>query len=184
MTLSPREKAVVLIGVIIALLLSAKLMVFPFLLKVGSIEESLEAKTELLRRYRSAAGEIASMETRKTVLTEEIETMEGHLFNASTPSLASAELQSKLEKMVKRRRAKVKSVRTLKAEEMTPYNKIGVEITFYSDIRSLLDLLYDVEGDSKGLSIAQMNLHYQESADQRRLRTTLKVESGSKSDDR
>lgn len=184
MTLSRREKVVVLIGVIIVLLLSAKLLVFPFFNKVGFVEESLEAKTGLLRRYQLAAGEIESMESRKAVLTEEIETMEGHLFNASTASLASAELQSKLEKMVKRRRAKVKSVRTLKAEEMAPYTRIGVEITFYSDIRSLLDLLYDVEGDSKGLSIAQMNLHYQESSDQQRLRTTLKVESASKSGDR
>ncbi len=50
MNLSRREKVVLSAGVAIAILLSVKLLVAPFFHKVGFVEESLEAKTELLRR--------------------------------------------------------------------------------------------------------------------------------------
>ncbi len=184
MTISKRERIFVLAGVIIVLLLSAKLFVAPFFKKVEFVEESLEGKAALLLRYRTAADEMELIGSRRAALSEEVEAMEDRLFNAATASLASAEMQSMLEKMVKRRKAKIKSVRTIKAEDMAPYTKIGVEITFYSDVKSLLDLLYDMEGNSKGLSIAQLRVHYQDGPDQQRLRTTLRVESGSKNGDR
>ena len=62
MILSRREKVVLSAGVAIAILLSLKLFVAPFFHKVGFVKESLEAKTDLLRRYQQAAGEMGSLE--------------------------------------------------------------------------------------------------------------------------
>jgi len=177
--LSKREKVIVSTGAVIGLFLLA-VFIRPLVENGGALGEPLETKKELLERYRRLAGEKTRLEQERETLGEEIGALEGHLFNESTPGLGSAKLQSRLEKIVRLRRADIQSIKTIKPEDAGEYTRIGVEITFYSDANSLLNLLYDIEGDSMGLSVAQLDVHLKNFPGQKRLLTTMRVESGLK----
>jgi type II secretory pathway component PulM len=166
--------------VVLSIILSIKLLVFPLIERGKLMEESIQAKKGLLKRYQEALRKIPQLELRRSALKEGIESHEGILLVGKTPTLSSAELQSILEKMVKQRGAKIKSVKTLKAEDLGDYTKIWVEITFTSDVRSLLNFLYDVENYKRSLSIDQMDVHLQGRKGHQRLRTILRVEGGLK----
>ncbi len=120
------------------------------------------------------------VELRLDALKESIKRLEASLLEGKTATLASAELQSILEKMAKKRGSKIKSVKTFKAEDLGDYSKVWVEITLTSNIRSLLNLLYDIEGYNRLLSVAQMDVHLQGTRGNQKLKTILKIVGGLK----
>jgi hypothetical protein len=176
MTLSKREKVIVSSGLVVALLLLFKLLVFPVLEKGESLDEPIEAKRALLMRYRKTLNEKHLVESKLAETVELVDRLEGSLLRGSTVTLASATLQSRLEKMARKRKLKVKSIKTISPKELGYYTRVGVEITFNSTIASLRDILYDLEGKGEGLSVTLMEIHLQDSGGDKGLKSILRVE--------
>ena len=168
-----------LFGVIVLSIgLSAKLLLFPLLEDRKSVEESIQAKTALLNKYNAALKKKPELERRRGILKEKIATLEPLLFTEEFPALVSAALQSTLERMIKQRGGAIKSMKTLKSEDLGNYAKIWVEIIFTSEIRPFLDVLYDMAEHPKSLSIVKMDVHFQERKARQKLRILIKVEAG------
>ena len=181
MNFSKREKRFLIVGGVAALIIIAiKFLVFPVIDRGAFMEEAIEAKKRLYTNYHLSLAQRPQVELRLDALKESIKRLETSLFEGKTATLASAELQSILEKMAKGRGNKIKSVKTFKAEDLGDYSKVWVEITLTSDIRSLLNLLYDIEGYNRILSVTQMDVHLQGTRGNQTLRAILRVEGGLK----
>ena len=181
MNFSKREKRFLIVGGVAALIVIAiKFIIFPVMDRGEFLEETIEAKKRLINNYQGSLVLRPQVELRLDALKESVKRLEEWLLEGKTGTLASAELQSILEKMAKDRGSKIKSVKTFKAEDLGDYSKVWVEITLTSDIRSLLNLLYDIEGYNRLLSVAQMDVRLQGTRGNQKLRTILKVEGGLK----
>ena len=181
MNFSKREMRVLIVGGVAALIIIAiKFLIFPVIDRGELMEETIAAKKRLYTNHQTSLAQRPQVESRLEALKESIKRLEESLLEGKTATLASAELQSILEKMAKERGNKIKSVKTFKAEDLGDYSKVWVEITLTSDIRSLLNLLYDIESYNRLLSVAQMDVHLQGTRGNQTLRTILKVEGGLK----
>ena len=179
--LTKREKKIVFIGALVAGIILLILIVPPLIDKKAEIKDLIEAKEILLKRYqkvvagrRQAAGELDD-------LKERFRGVEATLLDGETPTLASVRLQNIIEETAKKRKVQIKRVKTLKAVDMGDYYKVFVEITFSSDIASLIGLLYDVENNLKAISVSEINMKFQKNRGGAELQTVLKVEGSLKS---
>ncbi len=181
MNFSKREKRFLIVGgVTVLIIIAVKFLIFPVIDRGEFMEETIAAKKRLYTDYQESLAQRPQMELRLEALKESIKRLEASLLKGKTATLASAELQSILEKMAKDRGSKIKSVKTFKAEDLGDYSKVWVEITLTSDIRSLLNLLYDIESHNMVPSVAQMDVHLQGTKGNQTLRTILKLEGGLK----
>ncbi len=176
--MSRRERRLAFAALVVAAFVIFKLMVTPLLERRRSLDESLEAKSELIARYEDVLQGVEGLKTEQKRLVEIIDELERSLLSATTPTLASAELQSILEGLARQRGVRVQSVKTLRPEDSGDYTKILVEITLSSEIRPLLELLYDIENHPRTLSIVQMNIRPMGRGENQALRTVLRVRAG------
>lgn len=181
MNFSKREKRFLIVGGVTALIIIAvKFLIFPAIDRGEFMKETIVAKKRLYNDYQESLAQRPQMELRLDALKESVKRLEASLLEGKTATLVSAELQSILEKMAKDRGSKIKSAKTFKAEDLGDYSKVWVEITLTSDIRSLLDILYDIESYNMVLSVVQMDVHLQGTRGNQKLKTILKVVGGLK----
>jgi hypothetical protein len=173
---SKRERRVVIIGIVVAFIISFKLIGSSLTVKGTEIKESIGMKSILLERYRLVAAQKEQAAIELVALREKLKDAEGRLLKGDTPALASVELQTIMEETARKRGVGIKRVNTLKPEENGDYHKVFVEITFSSDIASLVYFLYDIEYNLKALSISELNTKRHTRKEEREaLQTTLKV---------
>ena len=176
MKVSKRERTIIIIGIIFAFIISLKAVGSSVTLKGKDIKESIEVKGILLERYRKIAAEKDEAAAELSVLKIKLNDEEGRLLTGSTETLASVELQTIMEETAKKRGVRIKRVKTLKPKENGDYHKVFVEITFSSEISSLVDFLYDIEYNPKSLTISELNTRRHTRNIKEPLQTTLRVE--------
>ena len=174
-----RERLFLIAGTLCVLLVVFKLLFAPLWEKRQSLGEYVAMKEELLERTKEVISRKSEMEARRDHLGVMLAKYEASLLAGKTANLASAELQSRIERIGRQSGVRIKRINTLKAESMGEYTKVWVEVTFHGDIRSLLNLLYDVENSAKALIVTQMDVRLQNNAGQQRLKVVMRVAGGS-----
>ena len=180
MNLSERDKKTLLIGAVaVCLFLLFKFVFFPLSDRMVSRDESIAVKKHLLEKYEKALKNRPKLALKRDKMKAKIEGDEKRFLPGDNPSIASAKLQTILEGITRKGQATLKSVKTIKAERIGDYLRVGVEITFISDLRSLSNLLYELEHHEISLSIVALNVRLQgEKRGKPSLLTRLRVVSG------
>jgi type II secretory pathway component PulM len=174
--ISPRERAIVLGGGAILVLVLAWLFVVTPLLErntatadlVPERERLLVRRMDLLARRAQIAAELQAANTR-------LEQLNTRLLTAAAPAVAASELQKLVKDMAAEARTEIRSERILPPEERGELLEIPVEIAVSAEIRQLVDLLARVEGAQKLLTVKDLRVRVVNVSQPRELLATLTV---------
>jgi type II secretory pathway component PulM len=174
--MSPRERAVVLGGgAILVLVLGWLFVVTPLLERntatadlVPERERLLVRRMDLLARRTQITGELQAANAR-------VEQLNARLLTAAAPAVAASELQKLVKDMAAEARTEIRSERILPPEERSELLEIPVEIAVSAEIRQLVDLLARVEAAQKLLTVKDLRVRVVNVSQPRELLATLTV---------
>jgi type II secretory pathway component PulM len=174
--LSPRERAIVLGGTAVAVLVLGWLFVLNPLLSsntatadlVPERERLLVRRMDLLARRSQIAAELEAANAG-------IDKLNARLLTAAAPAVAASELQKLVKDMAAEARTDIRSERILPPEERGELLEIPVEIAVSAEIRQLVDLLARVEGAQKLLTVKDLRVRVVNVSQPKELLATLTV---------
>ena len=174
--LSPRERAIVLGGAAVAVLVLGWLFVLNPLLRsntatadlVPERERLLVRRMDLLARRSQIAAELEAANAG-------IDKLNARLLTAAAPAVAASELQKLVKDMAAEARTDIRSERILPPEERGELLEIPVEIAVSAEIRQLVDLLARVEGAQKLLTVKDLRVRVVNVSQPKELLATLTV---------
>jgi type II secretory pathway component PulM len=174
--LSPRERAIVLGGAAVAVLVLGWLFVLNPLLSsntatadlVPERERLLVRRMDLLARRSQIAAELEAANAG-------IDKLNARLLTAAAPAVAASELQKLVKDMAAEARTDIRSERILPPEERGELLEIPVEIAVSAEIRQLVDLLARVEGAQKLLTVKDLRVRVVNVSQPKELLATLTV---------
>jgi type II secretory pathway component PulM len=174
--LSPRERAIVLGGAAVAVLVLGWLFVLTPLLSsnpatadlVPERERLLVRRMDLLARRSQIAAELEAANAG-------IDKLNARLLTAAAPAVAASELQKLVKDMAAEARTDIRSERILPPEERGELLEIPVEIAVSAEIRQLVDLLARVEGAQKLLTVKDLRVRVVNVSQPKELLATLTV---------
>jgi type II secretory pathway component PulM len=174
--LSPRERAIVLGGAALAVLVLGWLFVLNPLLSsntatadlVPERERLLVRRMDLLARRSQIAAELEAANAG-------IDRLNARLLTAAAPAVAASELQKLVKDMAAEARTDIRSERILPPEERGELLEIPVEIAVSAEIRQLVDLLARVEGAQKLLTVKDLRVRVVNVSQPKELLATLTV---------
>jgi len=174
--LSPRERAIVLGGAAMAVLVLGWLFVLNPLLSsntatadlVPERERLLVRRMDLLARRSQIAAELEAANAG-------IDKLNARLLTAAAPAVAASELQKLVKDMAAEARTDIRSERILPPEERGELLEIPVEIAVSAEIRQLVDLLARVEGAQKLLTVKDLRVRVVNVSQPKELLATLTV---------
>ena len=174
--LSPRERAIVLGGAALAVLVLGWLFVLNPLLSSNTATADLVPERErlLVRRMDLLArrGQIAA---ELEAANAGIDKLNARLLTAAAPAVAASELQKLVKDMAAEARTDIRSERILPPEERGELLEIPVEIAVSAEIRQLVDLLARVEGAQKLLTVKDLRVRVVNVSQPKELLATLTV---------
>ena len=174
--LSPRERAIVLGGAAVAMLVLGWLFVLNPLLRSNTATADLVPERErlLVRRMDLLArrGQIAA---ELEAANAGIDKLNARLLTAAAPAVAASELQKLVKDMAAEARTDIRSERILPPEERGELLEIPVEIAVSAEIRQLVDLLARVEGAQKLLTVKDLRVRVVNVSQPKELLATLTV---------
>ena len=174
--LSPRERAIVLGGAAVAVLVLGWLFVLNPLLRSNTATADLVPERErlLVRRMDLLArrGQIAA---ELEAANAGIDKLNARLLTAAAPAVAASELQKLVKDMAAEARTEIRSERILPPEERGELLEIPVEIAVSAEIRQLVDLLARVEGAQKLLTVKDLRVRVVNVSQPKELLATLTV---------
>jgi len=174
--LSPRERAIVLGGAAVAVLVLGWLFVLNPLLRSNTATADLVPERErlLVRRMDLLArrGQIAA---ELEAANAGIDKLNARLLTAAAPAVAASELQKLVKDMAAEARTDIRSERILPPEERGELLEIPVEIAVSAEIRQLVDLLARVEGAQKLLTVKDLRVRVVNVSQPKELLATLTV---------
>ena len=174
--LSPRERAIVLGGAAMAVLVLGWLFVLNPLLSsntatadlVPERERLLVRRMDLLARRSQIAAELEAANAG-------IDKLNARLLTAAAPAVAASELQKLVKDMAAEAKTDIRSERILPPEERGELLEIPVEIAVSAEIRQLVDLLARVEGAQKLLTVKDLRVRVVNVSQPKELLATLTV---------
>ena len=174
--LSPRERAIVLGGTAVAVLVLCWLFVLNPLLSsntatadlVPERERLLVRRMDLLARRNQIAAELEAANAG-------IDRLNARLLTAAAPAVAASELQKLVKDMAAEAKTDIRSERILPPEERGELLEIPVEIAVSAEIRQLVDLLARVEGAQKLLTVKDLRVRVVNVSQPKELLATLTV---------
>jgi len=146
--------------------------------KSTELTEAYEVKQALLDRYTREAGREKAMMERLEEAQKRVASLESGLLEAASPVLATADLQSIVEGVLKPRGVEIRNIKALKAVDSGPFKAVGVEVTFYADTSKLVEVLYEIEGHSRAVYIDHMDVRIQGGGLTPSLRVVMGVGAG------
>lgn len=156
--ISRREKKVLLIGGIIAILLISYQFFGWYKDFRSSIKEYSEAKRFNLERQLNRISGKAVLEERFKTTDAELKEIEKGLLPGDKPPLSQAELQRLLKEMALSLNIEIKTEKTLTPVEAGPYIGVPVEIGFIATTAKLKDMLYKIKTSTYLLAVSEMNV--------------------------
>ncbi len=145
MTVSPLIGRLAAVALLLALIAFGWLMaVAPVTAELRDTRAQIEQARELLGRYRAINAGRAGLEAELTRWREEV-LPESGLFPTDDPSVAAAELQSRVSGIVKRGRGDLLSIQILRGQEEGPLQTVPVRVQFSADLDAVMDVFYELE---------------------------------------
>lgn len=161
LSLGKRSTCQLLLIVLVLLPIGAILLIaVGWLTQVRTLEDQIQTDLERLQRYRGIA---ASLPALRQALEEERsnDAFKAFYFDADTPALAGAQLQTEVQAMVRTAGARPISTQILPTDEQDDPPRVSVRIQLQGTTDQLFQLLYQVEAARPFLLIEQMSIRSQ-----------------------
>ena len=128
--------------------------------RVAALDERFEGDTQKLVRYRRL---VATLPALRAALEEEQsnDSFKAYYFDAETPAIAGARLQSQVQDMVRSAGARPVSAQVLPSDAADDPPRVRVRIQLQGTTDQLFDVLYRVESARPFLLIDQMSIRSQ-----------------------
>ncbi|MEA3638345.1 MAG: type II secretion system protein GspM [Lamprobacter sp.] len=160
-TWSPRSTCNLLLVMMLLLPISLVLMIgLGWFSKLQTVDDNIERDLIRLQRYRGIAASLPAL--RQALDAEQSnDAFKAFYFDADTPGLAGAQLQTQVQEMVRTAGARPISTQILPTSDEDDPPKVSVRIQLQGTTDQLLDLLYRVESARPFLLVDQLSIRSQ-----------------------
>ncbi len=156
--INPREKKILIIGGVIAVLILAYLVIAWYGNIKGSMRESIEAKKFILVKQLNKIPEKENMLRKSENLSNQLKVLERGLLPGDKPPVAAARIQKTLKEMALSLNVNIKLEKALNTVDSGPYLGIPVEIGFTSTTEKLKKMIYRIKTSSLLLTITDIKI--------------------------
>lgn len=156
----PRACAVLLAAILLLTLTVVGTIALTWSSRLQTLERGLDDDLDRLQRYQRL---LATLPALRAALEEEQanDAFKAYYFDADTPAIAGAQLQSEVQEMVRSAGARPVSTQILPADDTAVPPRVSVRIQLQATTEQLFDVVYRVETARPFLLIDQMSIRSQ-----------------------
>jgi type II secretion system (T2SS) protein M len=175
-TLTLRERVIVGVGAVLALVLGGYLfLVEPLLTRARDAEAMVPVREATLERRRLLVGQRPRLAEDLAAVTARLETESARLLRGPTPPLAASELQKLVKELLPAGGVEVRSERVLPTADHQGLQEVGLELTLTGSIRDTVSALARLERTDRLLALKGVKIRVVAPGQARELLTTLTV---------
>jgi len=158
--LSARERVLITIAVVTALIVAARYVPFGRLTGLTSAgEDELWLQVQKVRNYQKILARRDAVRRQAEQLAARLREAEARLIPGETPTQVGAELQGRLSAMASEAGLNVLSSQILKEEEVDGFRRVGVRLTLSGKLEGIMRLLTSVETGSTDLAVTFLEIN-------------------------
>jgi Tfp pilus assembly protein PilO len=173
-SISTRERALVAVGILVALLLGGWIFVVePIRAANASSAELVPVREEVLARRRALVARKPGIAADIEAVDRRIEELSARFLTAATPAVAASELQNIAKEMTTAAKTETRTERILPPVERGALLEIPIEIAISGDIRQIVDLLDRLERAPKLLRVNELKIRVMNVAQPKELLATM-----------
>jgi len=177
MKIIERSKKILIFGGILLGIIAFYTLLFEPLMKYEKMmKEDIALKEGLLNRYKATLEGRAELEVNSRRAKTLLERAKNRIFIAKTQALAAAQMQSIIQSSAGIHNVTIKSINIKKVEKVEGYNTISLQLITYSNMRGLIDFLYDLETAARYINITSVAIKGEIVKEASRLDANLIVE--------
>ena len=177
MKIIERSKKILIFGGILLGIIAFYTLLFEPLMKYEKMmKEDIALKEGLLNRYKATLEGRAELEVNSRRAKTLLERAKNRIFIAKTQALAAAQMQSIIQSSAGIHNITIKSINIKKVEKVEGYNTISLQLITYSNMRGLIDFLYDLETAARYINITSVAIKGEIVKEASRLDANLIVE--------
>jgi len=175
-SLSPRERVVVGVGAVVALVIGGYLLVVePILARSRAAENTVPAREAALERRRLLVAQRPRLAEELAAADARLEMEARRLLRGPTAPLAASELQKLVKDLLAAGNVEVRSERVLPASEQNGLQEVPIELTIMGSIRDTVNALSRLERADRLLALKDFKVRVVAVGQPRELLTTLTV---------
>lgn len=175
-SLSPRERVVVGVGALVALVIGGYLLVVePILARSRIAETTVPVREAALERRRLLVGQRSRLAEELAAVDARLEMDARRLLRGPTAPLAASELQKIVKDMLASGSVEIRSERVLPASDQNGLLEVPIELTIFGNIRDIVNALSRLEGADRRLAAKDFKIRVVAVGQPRELLTTLTV---------
>lgn len=170
------KKILIFGGVLLGITAFYTLLFEPLMKYEKIMKEDIALKEGLLNRYKATLEGRAELEVNSRRAKTLLERAKNRIFIAKTQALAAAQMQSIIQSSAGIHNVTIKSINIKKVEKVEGYNTISLQLLTYSNMRGLIDFLYDLETAARYINITSVAIKGEIVKEASRLDANLIVE--------
>jgi type II secretory pathway component PulM len=175
-SLSPRERLVVGVGAVVALVVGGHLLVVePILARSRTALTTLPAREAALERRRLLVAQRPRLAEELSAVDARLKMEARRLLRGPTAPLAASELQKLVKDLLAAGNVEVRSERVLPASDQNGLQEVPIELTIMGSIRDTVNALARLEGADRLLAVKDFKIRVMAVGQPRELLTTLTV---------
>lgn len=175
-SLSPRERVVVGVGAVVALVIGGYLLVVePILARSRTAETTVPAREAALERRRLLVAQRPRLAEELAAVDARLEMEARRLLRGPTAPLAASELQKLVKDLLAAGNVEVRSERVLPASDQNGLQEVPIELTIMGSIRDTVNALSRLERADRLLALKDFKVRVVAVGQPRELLTTLTV---------
>ena len=175
-SLSPRERLVVGVGAVVALMVAGYLVVVePILARSRAAETTVTAREAALERRRLLVAQRPRLAEEMALADARLEMEARRLLRGPTAPLAASELQKLVKDLLAAGNVEVRSERVLPASDQNGLQEVPIELTIMGSIRDTVNALSRLERADRLLALKDLKIRVVAVGQPRELLTTLTV---------
>lgn len=175
-SLSPRERVVVGVGAVVALVIGGYLLVVePILARSRAAETTVPTREAALERRRLLVAQRPRLAEELAAVDARLEMEARRLLRGPTAPLAASELQKLVKDLLAAGNVEVRSERVLPASDQNGLQEVPIELTIMGSIRDTVNALSRLERADRLLALKDFKIRVVAVGQPRELLTTLTV---------
>jgi Tfp pilus assembly protein PilO len=175
-SLSSRERVVVGVGAVVALVIGGYLLVVePILARSRAAETTVTAREAALERRRLLVAQRPRLAEELAAVDARLEMEARRLLRGPTAPLAASELQKLVKDLLAAGNVEVRSERVLPASDQNGLQEVPIELTIMGSIRDTVNALARLERADRLLALKDFKIRVVAVGQPRELLTTLTV---------
>lgn len=157
--LSRRERALIAVGAVGAVIVLAWIFVFqPIADRYRAAAELVPVRQQILARRQELVARRASITAELEATNQRIEQLSGRFLPGATPAVAASELQKLVKEVAAAATTEIRSERIMPPVERGELLEVPIEIAVSGEIRQLVDLLSRLERVPKLLTVQDLKV--------------------------